>query len=383
MLIAAHHLEIPVVEEPIKTIYEPGNKSSHFNPIIDSMKIYFVLLRFGSVSMMTALLDNLIFYLAYRRTGHVLGAQILARVFAVTFNYTMVRSSVFYSRQRHKAVLPKYLGLVVVSGTASYGGIRWLTASFGSARWRPNYSSRRSCSSSTSRCSAYSFSSRRRTAPRGERERRYRGFALAAAVVLAATGRHRDLRLHHRAPVRAGDLGAGGHQAVHALSGRVYLPGRAAAADVPVELRSGHGAAAAGADRGVGRGAAGGSRRVLPDLGLRAGNAADGSDPHGFAVRHPSGLGRVRFSHDARGAAAGELRGGLGRHTGDSHRARCARRVDPAAGMGRNADARGNCDRAESASHSDCWYSCSSRSGSWRSSRRSEPTDWRCTWRSP
>ena len=130
MLIAAHHLQIPVVEEPIKTIYEPGNKSSHFNPIIDSMKVYFVLLRFGSVSMMTAVLDNLIFYLAYRRTGHVLGAQILARVFAVTFNYTMVRSSVFYSRQRHKAVLPKYLGLVVVSGTASYGGIRWLTASF-------------------------------------------------------------------------------------------------------------------------------------------------------------------------------------------------------------------------------------------------------------
>jgi glycosyltransferase involved in cell wall biosynthesis len=131
MLIAAHHLEIPVVEEPIRTIYEPGNKSSHFNPIVDSMKIYFVLLRFGSVSMITALLDNLIFYLAYRRTGHVLGAQVLARVFAVTFNYTMVRGSVFYSRQRHKAVLPKYLGLVVVSGTASYGGIRWLAASFG------------------------------------------------------------------------------------------------------------------------------------------------------------------------------------------------------------------------------------------------------------
>ena len=130
MLIAAHHLEIPVVEEPIKTIYEPGNKSSHFNPIIDSMKIYFVLLRFGSVSMMTAVLDNLIFYLAYRRTGHVLGAQVLARVFAVTFNYTMVRRSVFYSRQRHKTVLPKYLGLVVASGTASYGGIRWLTAAF-------------------------------------------------------------------------------------------------------------------------------------------------------------------------------------------------------------------------------------------------------------
>jgi glycosyltransferase involved in cell wall biosynthesis len=128
MLIAAHHLSIPVVEEPIQTIYEAGNKSSHFNPIIDSMKIYFVLLRFSSVSLMTALLDNLVFYLAFRHWGHVLGSQILGRVFAVGFNYSMVRSSVFYSKQRHKAVLPKYLLLVLGSGAVSYAGIQFLSA---------------------------------------------------------------------------------------------------------------------------------------------------------------------------------------------------------------------------------------------------------------
>ena len=53
MLIAAHQLSIPIVEVPIRTIYEAGNKSSHFNPIVDSMKIYFVLLRFGSVSVLS------------------------------------------------------------------------------------------------------------------------------------------------------------------------------------------------------------------------------------------------------------------------------------------------------------------------------------------
>ena len=131
MLIAAHHSSVPVVEEPIRTIYEAGNKSSHFNPIIDSMKIYFVLLRFGSVSLMTALLDNLVFYLAFRHSGHILGSQILARVFAVGFNYSMVRRSVFYSKQRHKTVLPKYLLLVLVSGSVSYAGIRLLSAKLG------------------------------------------------------------------------------------------------------------------------------------------------------------------------------------------------------------------------------------------------------------
>ena len=131
MLLAAHGLGVPVREEPVRTIYEPGNPTSHFNPLVDSMKIYFVLLRFASVSLMTAVLDNLVFYLAYRRTGHILASQILGRVMAVAFNYWMVRRSVFYSRQRHLVVLPQYLMLVLVSGAASYGGIRLLADRFG------------------------------------------------------------------------------------------------------------------------------------------------------------------------------------------------------------------------------------------------------------
>jgi glycosyltransferase involved in cell wall biosynthesis len=131
MLIAAHQLAMPVVEVPIQTIYERGNKSSHFNPVIDSMKIYFVLLRFGSVSLMTALLDNLVFILAQPRLHNILTAQILGRAVAVVFNYSTVRRSVFYSRQRHKTVLPKYLSLVVASGTCSYFGIQLLSTRLG------------------------------------------------------------------------------------------------------------------------------------------------------------------------------------------------------------------------------------------------------------
>jgi len=131
MLIAAHELALPISAVSIRTIYEEGNKSSHFNPIRDSMKIYFVLLRFGSVSLLTALLDNLVFYLAWHRSANILVSQVIGRVAAVCFNYTMVRRSVFYSHQRHKTVLPKYLLLVVVSGAASYGGIRFLNQRLG------------------------------------------------------------------------------------------------------------------------------------------------------------------------------------------------------------------------------------------------------------
>ena len=131
MLIAARQGGVAIVEVPIRTIYEPGNKSSHFNPLTDSMKIYFVLVRFSSVSLMTALLDNLIFYLVWKRTGHILGAQVMARLASVVFNYSMVRARVFASREAHQVLLPKYLLLVVTSGTASYLGIRYLTAHLG------------------------------------------------------------------------------------------------------------------------------------------------------------------------------------------------------------------------------------------------------------
>ena len=120
-----------MVEEPIRTIYEPGNQSSHFNPLTDSMKIYFVLLRFSSVSLLTALLDNLVFYFVWKRTGFVLESQVAGRLVAVIFNYSMVRKTVFASREGHEVLLPKYLLLVATSGTASYLGIQFLNARFG------------------------------------------------------------------------------------------------------------------------------------------------------------------------------------------------------------------------------------------------------------
>ena len=89
MLIAARHLGVRIVEAPIRTIYEPGNQSSHFNPLTDSMKIYFVLLRFSSVSLITAVLDNLVFYFVWKRTGSFLRPS--SAVGGGLFNYSMVR----------------------------------------------------------------------------------------------------------------------------------------------------------------------------------------------------------------------------------------------------------------------------------------------------
>lgn len=129
MLIAARHLRIEVIEQPIRTIYEPGNPTSHFQPLRDSMRIYFVLLRFGFISLLTSGIDNVAFYVLYRAAGVVPVALFGARLLALLFNYTSVRNAVFLSREQHRIVLPRYLLLAAANVCLSYALISFLTNS--------------------------------------------------------------------------------------------------------------------------------------------------------------------------------------------------------------------------------------------------------------
>jgi glycosyltransferase involved in cell wall biosynthesis len=132
MLVAAKHLDVRIVEQPIRTIYEAHNPSSHFRPLWDSMRIYFVLLRFGLVSMLSSAIDNLSFYLALHWGGATLiGAQLGARAVSVLFNYGAVRKAAFHSGQAHRVVLPRYFALVGLNLFLSFAGIKLLNTVFG------------------------------------------------------------------------------------------------------------------------------------------------------------------------------------------------------------------------------------------------------------
>jgi putative flippase GtrA len=133
MLLACKFQSCPIVEEPIQTIYLDGNQSSHFQPIRDSMRIYFLLFRFSLVSLMTAVVDNAVFAGVFWKTANVAQSQIAGRTVALIFNYSAARTVVFHSRQKHAAVLPKYLALVAANAALSYTLIEALHASFGVA----------------------------------------------------------------------------------------------------------------------------------------------------------------------------------------------------------------------------------------------------------
>ena len=89
------------------------------------MRIYFVLLRFTFISLTTAGLDNLAFYLLFHASGRIAASLIGARILALTFNYALVRSAVFHSGEPHRIVLPRYLIL-----GASYACVSYLLITF-------------------------------------------------------------------------------------------------------------------------------------------------------------------------------------------------------------------------------------------------------------
>jgi len=129
MLLVCRYEGIRIREVGIQTIYLDDNRSSHFNPLLDSFRIYFVLLRFGFVSLISAVLDNLVFAAVFACWPNLGAAQITGRVLATLFNFWGNRNTVFRSKEQITRTLPKYLLLVVVSGAMSYGLIRLLSRS--------------------------------------------------------------------------------------------------------------------------------------------------------------------------------------------------------------------------------------------------------------
>ena len=130
MLLAAKRTGRATMEMPIKTVYIDGNSSSHFNPLLDSFKIYIVLFRYVLVSLLTAVTDYLVyapvlwlltnFLQKFPATTSTAIAVAAGRIAGIAVQYTLVRKVVFYSQTPILKTLPKFIGLVICSGCASY-----------------------------------------------------------------------------------------------------------------------------------------------------------------------------------------------------------------------------------------------------------------------
>lgn len=114
-------------EVEIETIYAPGNPGSHFNPLRDSLRIYFVFLRYSASAVMAAIVDSTVFSLVLWRTGNVAAAQIAGRAAATMLAFVVLRNLVFRSTAEFWSPLLRFVMLVAASGTVSLALIDVLT----------------------------------------------------------------------------------------------------------------------------------------------------------------------------------------------------------------------------------------------------------------
>jgi glycosyltransferase involved in cell wall biosynthesis len=130
MTVLAHicrHNRQPL-EVPIETIYIDGNRTSHFDPVRDSMRIYFVLLRFYFSSLVAAGFDFAGFSLAFAISHHLLLSVVIGRLSSIV-NFALNKGFVFRSHRSVQGTLWRYYALAVIIAASSYGLI-WSTTHY-------------------------------------------------------------------------------------------------------------------------------------------------------------------------------------------------------------------------------------------------------------
>ena len=98
----------------ISTLYEEGNKTSHFRPLIDSMKVMAIFLRFLAVSISSFVVDIAAFYISFSMTGNIIASTYAARCLSATVNFTANKLFVFKASES-KRTLREAVGYIALA----------------------------------------------------------------------------------------------------------------------------------------------------------------------------------------------------------------------------------------------------------------------------
>lgn len=132
MLIDSKQNQVQITEVPIQTIYLEENKSSHFNPLVDSLKIYSVFLKFIISSFASFIIDITLFTLfisllkGMAGLNYIMAATILARIISSIANFIVNKNTVFNLKENSVSTAIKYYCLCVVQMLISGIGVTYL-----------------------------------------------------------------------------------------------------------------------------------------------------------------------------------------------------------------------------------------------------------------
>lgn len=114
MLMEAKDNDIDIEEETIETVYIEENKSTHFNPLKDSLKIYAIFLKYILSSIISFVVDIVIYKIVFDLLiNHIVNyaiiiATIVARVISSLVNYRINKNTVFKS-SNNKSIIKYYI----------------------------------------------------------------------------------------------------------------------------------------------------------------------------------------------------------------------------------------------------------------------------------
>lgn len=128
MLLDIKNNGVGIQEVTIETVYENNNESSHFNPVMDSIRIYSIIIKYSFASLFSALIDYIVFIIAGACGAPIMLATYIARACSCLINFTLNKNIVFKGKGNTGTQLIKYLALVVVSGTISGWAVTHLAA---------------------------------------------------------------------------------------------------------------------------------------------------------------------------------------------------------------------------------------------------------------
>lgn len=89
MLLAARRAGVRIHEVEIETVYLDANASSHFRPVLDSLRVFAPVLRFAASSLAAASIDFAAVLALHAATGNLLAAVVAARVTSAAVNFRL------------------------------------------------------------------------------------------------------------------------------------------------------------------------------------------------------------------------------------------------------------------------------------------------------
>lgn len=114
MLLEAARENIGFYEVPIETVYINDNEGSHFDPIKDSLRIYKDILKFSCSSLLSFVVDYLLYSVMFAVSGSIKLSNVIARIISSCFNFMLNKRVVFKNKDSVGKTAAKYFSLAAV-----------------------------------------------------------------------------------------------------------------------------------------------------------------------------------------------------------------------------------------------------------------------------